>query len=47
LLTNEDSINRNPSSTKVHKPPPIFVHGAVNYEEIIKQIRDVAEDEQY
>jgi len=36
--TNEDSIEGNPSSTKIHKPP-IFVHGVMNYEEMIKRIR--------
>jgi hypothetical protein len=29
--TNENSIDGNPSSTKIHKPPPIFVHGVINY----------------
>jgi hypothetical protein len=45
--TNEDSIEGNPSSTKIHKPPPIFVHGVINYGEMIKRIRDMAEDEQH
>ena len=34
--TNEDSIHGNPSSTKIHKPPPIFVHGIINYGEMYK-----------
>ena len=49
LLTNEsdeDSIDGNPSSTKIHKPPPIFVHGVMDYGEMIKRIKDIAEDEQ-
>ena len=29
--TNEDSTDGNPSSTKIHKPPPLFVHGVINY----------------
>jgi hypothetical protein len=29
--TNENSIDGNPSSTKIHKAPPIFVHGVINY----------------
>ena len=45
--TNEDSIYGNPSSRKIHKPPPIFVHGVLNYREMIKRITDIAEDEQY
>jgi len=45
--TNEDSIDGNPSSTKIQKPPPIFVHGVINYGDMIKQIRDTAENEQY
>jgi hypothetical protein len=50
LLTNEtieDSIDGYQSSTKIHKPPPIFVHGVINYGEMMKRIRDIAEDEQY
>ena len=45
--TNEDSIDGNPSSMKIHKPPPIFVHGVINYGEMMKQIRDIAKDEHY
>jgi hypothetical protein len=45
--TNEDSIDRNPSSTKIHNPPPIFVYGVINYGEIIKRTRDIAIDEEY
>jgi hypothetical protein len=30
-----------------HKPPPIFIGGVINYGEMIKRIREVAEDEQY
>ena len=41
------SIERNPSSTKIHKPYPVFVHGVINYGEMMKRIRDIAEDEQY
>jgi hypothetical protein len=44
--TNEDSIDGNPSSKKIHKPPPIFVHGVIKYGEIIKRIKDIPEDEQ-
>jgi len=49
LLTNEtkeDSIDGNPISTKIHKLPPIFVHGVINYGEMIKRIRGIAEDKQ-
>ena len=45
--TNQNSIDGNPSSTKNHKLPPIFVHGVINYGEMIERIRDMAEDEQY
>jgi hypothetical protein len=38
--TNEDSIDGNPSSEKNQKPPPVFVHGVINYGEILKRIRD-------
>jgi len=45
--TNEDSIDGNISSTKIQKPPPIFVHGVINYGDMIKQIRETAEEKQY
>jgi len=45
--TNEDSIDGNPSSTKIHKPPPVFVYGVINYGVMIKRIRGIAEDEQH
>jgi hypothetical protein len=50
LLTNEtkkDSVDVNLSSTKIQKPPPVFVHGVIKYGEMIKRIRNIAEDEQY
>jgi len=47
LLTNEDSIEGNSNSTNIHKPPPIFVHGAINYGKMIKRITDIVEDEEY
>jgi len=45
--TNENSIDVNPCSTKIHKPPPLFIHGVINYGEMIKRITDTEEDEQY
>ena len=30
-----------------HKPPPIFIHGVINYDEMTKHIREIAEDEQH
>jgi len=50
LLTNErneDSIDGNLSSTKIQKPPPIFVYGVINNGEILKQIRDIVENVAY
>jgi hypothetical protein len=43
----EDSIGGNRSSTKIHKPPPMYVHVVINYGGMFKRIRDTAEDEQY
>jgi len=45
--TNEDSVDGNLSSMQIQKPPPIVVHAVINYGEMIKRIRDIAEDEQY
>jgi len=50
LLTNETNLNSaegNPSPTRNHKPPPIFIHGVINCGEMINRIRNIAEDEQY
>lgn len=47
IETNEYSINVNPNSVKIPKPPPIFVHGVISYDEMVKQIKNIAEDEQY
>jgi len=41
------SIDENPRSTKIHKPPAIFIHGVINNGEMIKWIGDIAEDEYY
>ena len=30
-----------------HQQPPIFIHGIINYGQMIKCIREVAKDEQY
>jgi hypothetical protein len=42
----EYSIDGNPSSTKIHELPPIFVHGVINYGEMTERIRYIAKDEQ-
>ena len=50
ILTNETNLNAtegNPSPTRNHKPPPTVIHGVINYGAMIKQIRNIAEDEQY
>jgi hypothetical protein len=36
-----------PQPSKNHKLPPIFIHGVINYSEMIKSISEIAEDEQY
>jgi len=36
-----------PQPPKSHKPPTTFLHGVINYSEMIKCISEVAEDEQY
>ena len=39
--------NDNPTPAREPKPPPIFVHGVVNYREMVKQIHVLVENEQY
>jgi len=36
-----------PQPPKSHKPPPIFLHGVIDYSEMIKYINEVAKYEQY
>jgi len=36
-----------PPAPQNHKPPPIVIHGVINYDQMIKSIREVAEDEHY
>jgi len=36
-----------PKTPTTPKPPPIFVHGVINYKDMIKSITDVAEEEQF
>ena len=47
ILANETNTEGNPNPTKNHKPPPIFIHGVINYGAMINQIRHIAKDEQY
>jgi 3-methyladenine DNA glycosylase AlkC len=48
LLNQSRSLNNEINAiTKISKPPPIFVHGVQNYSEIIKHIKQIAEQEQY
>jgi len=37
----------NPQPTKMHKPPPIFLHGVINYNKMIHSMNEVAEAEQF
>jgi len=36
-----------PKTTTIPKPPPISVHGVINYKDMIKSITDVAEEAQF
>jgi hypothetical protein len=50
MLTDEDrhaDLDDQPHSPTIHKPPPIFIHGVINYDEMIKSINEVAEVEQF
>ena len=42
-----DCPNNNIQPPKLHKPPPIFLHGVINYDKIIRSINEVAETEQF
>jgi hypothetical protein len=50
MLTDEDhhaDLDEEPQPPTIHKPPPIFIHGVINYDEMIKCINEVAEVEQF
>ena len=50
LLSEETNLEEAEGRTRLpqyHKPPPVFIHGVINYDEMVKLIRDVAEGEQY
>jgi hypothetical protein len=49
MLTEETPTTDQAENTqppKVHKPPPIFLHGVINYDKMISRINEVAETEQ-
>jgi hypothetical protein len=50
MLTDEASYpepSDHPNTPTIPKPPPIFVHGVINYKDMIKSITEVAEEEQF
>ena len=44
---NQDESGEQSLQPQNHKPPPTFIHGLINYGEMVKRTREVAEDEQY
>ena len=50
MLTEETPTTDQTENTqppKMHKPPPIFLHGVINYDKMIRSINEVAETEQF
>jgi hypothetical protein len=50
MLMDEQSnpaISDHPETPIIPKPPPIYVHGVINYKDTIKSITEVATDEQF
>lgn len=49
ILTVEENKCQNTDSTnnKISKPPPIYIYGVTNYPEMVAQLRNCLEDEQY
>jgi hypothetical protein len=43
----QEEMEVNPQPHPNHKPPPIFTHVVINYDEMSKHIREITEDEQY
>ena len=50
MLTEETPTTDQAENTqlpKILKPPPIFLHGVINYDKMIRSINEVAETEQF
>jgi hypothetical protein len=50
MLTEDNfhpEASEKPHPTHSPKPPPIFLHGVINYSEMIKSITEVAAEEQF
>jgi hypothetical protein len=50
MLTEETTTTDQAENTqphKIQKPPPIFLHGVINYDKMIRSINEVAETEQF
>ena len=50
MLTKDSShpeASEKPHPTPSSKPPTIFLHGVINYTEMIKSLTEVAEEEQF
>jgi hypothetical protein len=45
IPTTDQTIN--PKPPKIHKPPPNFLYGVINYNKMIHSINEVAEAEQF
>ena len=45
IPTTDQAVN--PQPPKIHKLPPIFLHGVINYNKMIHSINEVAEAEQF
>jgi hypothetical protein len=43
--TSDQVANTKP--TQMHKPPPIFLHGVIYYDKMMRSINEVAETEQF
>lgn len=39
--------NDSHTENKIPKPPPIYIYGVINYQEMINNLREIVEDEQY
>lgn len=49
-LSNVTEVSHDKNSTtttNTPKPPPIFIHGVIKYNEMVKKITDILEEEQY
>jgi hypothetical protein len=46
-LPNEESASQDKPENKIPKPPPVFIYGVTNYNDMENKLTEIIEQEQY